>query len=195
MAATRSMAGEDTMTNGMEPLRAALAGVGMGVGCHYRLRAEGGLTVEVLDRLGLVKPIRQRIPNCDEHACPLRAGCRFAPSFAEERPGRSGRKFRLTPLGEAATRDDAILRQVAAAVSELPLSRRILAALATAGGTLTVFALDTALLGESLAALAADGDPGPAGFSRGDLAAGLTLLAALDLIAYDGRRVALAPAG
>ncbi len=192
------MAGEEravTATIGMEPLRAALVGIGTGVGCHYRLRAEGGLTVELLDRLGLVRPIRQRIPTCDEHPCPLRAGCRFATLFNEERPGRSGRKFRLAPLGEAATRDDALLRQLMGAAAELPLPRRILAALAAAGGALTVFALDTALLGESLAALAAGGDSGEAGFNRGDLAASLTLLAALGAIAYDGRRVALAPAG
>ena len=192
------MAGEEravTATTGIEPLRATLAAVGTGVGCHYRLRAEGGLTVELLDRLGLVKPIRQRIPTCDEHPCPLRAGCRFATLFNEERPGRSGRKFRLAPLGEAATRDDALLRQIMGAAPELPLPRRILDALAAAGGALTVFALDTALLGESLAALAAGGDPGEAGFNRGDLAAGLTLLAALGAIEYDGRRVALAPVG
>lgn len=181
-----------------ELLRVALTATGAGVGCHYRLRAEGGVTVETLDGLGLVKPIRQRIPTCDEHPCPLRQGCRFAARFAEGRAGRSGKKFRLAPLGQAALSDEAILRQVGEAAARLPLSRRILAALearvpARGSCALTPFALNTILLGESLEALAAEGDPGQAGFSRGDLAAGLTLLAALGLIDYDGRHAALAP--
>lgn len=177
-----------------DPLRAALTAVDDGIGCHYRLRAEGGLTADLLGRLGLVKPIRQHIPTCDEHRCPLRADCRFATLFAGGRAGRSGKKFRLAPLGEAALRDETILRQVAAAVPDLPLARRILAALETAGGALTIFALNALLLEESLDALAASGDPGAAGFRRGDLLAGLTLLAALGALDYDGHRATLTPA-
>lgn len=172
-------------------IRAALAtaGEGDGIGCHYRLRAETGLTVEVLAALGLVRPIRQRIPTCDEHPCPLRPGCRFAPTFAAGRAGgRSGKKFRLAPVGEAALRDDAILRDLGEALTTLPLARRILAALAAAGGTLTIFALNTALIEEDLNALLAGDEPGEAGVGRGDLAAGLALLAARGAIEYDGRR-------
>lgn len=178
------------------PLREAVAAVGEGVGCHYRLRAEQGLTVETLDSLGLIKPIRQRIPTCDDHPCPLRDGCRFARVFAEgaggRTGGRSGKKFRLAPTGRALLDDETVLRQLGAAVAASPLPRRILAALAEAGGTLTVFALNTALLEASLGALLAHGDAGQAGFTRGDLAAGLTLLDALGLLASDGRRVTLA---
>ena len=188
-----------TAVTGAEPIRAALATIEGGVGCHYRLRAEGGLTVEILHALGLVKPIRQRIPTCDEHPCPLRAECRFAARFAEgagsRGGGRSGRKFRPASLGEAVLGDDALLRQVGAAVPALPLPQRILAALAGAEGGegLTIFALNTILLEESLAALAADGDPGEAAFGRGDLAASLDLLATLGLVDYDRRAFTLRP--
>lgn len=188
-----------TAVAGAEPIRAALAVIEGGVGCHYRLRAESGLTVEILHALGLVKPIRQRIPTCDEHPCPLRAECRFAVRFAEgagsRGGGRSGRKFRLAPLGEAALGDDALLRQIGEAVSALPLPRRILTALAgaEAGEGLTIFALNTILLEESLAALAAEGEPGEAAFGRGDLAASLDLLAALGLVEYDRPAFTLRP--
>ena len=86
-------------TGGEGLLRAALGATGDGIGCHHRLRAEVRLGVETLAALGLVKPIRQRIPACSEHACPLREGCRFARAFAEGTAGRSGKKFRLSPLG------------------------------------------------------------------------------------------------
>ena len=173
-------------------LRAALLATGDGIGCHYRLRAEVGLGVGVLAALGLVKPIRQRIPDCSEHACPLRADCRFARLFAEGAVGRSGKKYRLAPLGEGALRDTAILRQVAGATRDLPLARRVLAALAEAGRPLTIFALNTILLDQSLAALAANGESGEAAFDRGDLAGLLRLLAAIGAITYDGYRVSMA---
>src|SRR3954470_10258438 len=127
-------------------LREALLAMDNGIGCHYRLRAEGGLGVGLLAALGLVRPIRQRIPDCQEHACPLRADCRFARLFAEGTAGRSGKKYRLAPLGEGALRDATILRQIGEATRELPLARRVLAALSEAGGPLTIFALNTALL-------------------------------------------------
>src|SRR5262245_66444257 len=93
------------------PLRAALLATGDGIGCHYRLRAEVGLGVGLLAALGLVRPIRQRIPDCREHACPVRADCRFARLFAEGADGRSGKKYRLTPLGAGALGDMVIPRQ------------------------------------------------------------------------------------
>ena len=174
------------------PLRAALLATGDGIGCHHRLRAEVGLGVETLAALGLVKPIRQRIPTCAEHACPLRDGCRFAPIFAEGLAGRSGKKYRLTPLGEGALREPVILRQLGEATWELPLARRIIAALQAAEAPLTIFALNTALLDQNLAALAADGNPGEAAFGRGELAGLLNLLSASGAIDYDGYLVTLA---
>ena len=172
------------------PLRAALLATGDGIGCHHRLRAEVGLGVETLAALGLAKPIRQRIPTCAEHACPLRDGCRFAPIFAEGLAGRSGKKYRLTPLGEGALRDPVILRQLGEATWELPLARRIIAALQAAETPLTIFALNTTLLDQSLAALAADGNPGEWAFGRGELAGLLNLLGASGAIDYDGYLVA-----
>lgn len=174
------------------PLRAALLATGDGIGCHYRLRAEVGLGVETLAALGLVKPIRQRIPTCAEHACPLRDHCRFAPIFAEGLAGRSGKKYRLTPLGEGALRDPVILRQLGAATWELPLARRIIAALQAAETPLTIFAINTTLLDQSLAALKADGSPGEWAFGRGELAGLLNLLSASGAIDYDGYLVTLA---
>lgn len=171
-------------------LRAALAATGDGIGCHFRLRAEVGLGTDLLAGLGLVRPIRQRIPACSEHACPLREGCRHAAIFAEARAGRSGKKFRLTPLGERALDHDHILAQVAAAVGDLPLARRVLAILAD--GPRSVFALNSALLDQSLAALLADGEFGETAFERGDLAATLALLTGLGAVRDDGGTLALA---
>lgn len=172
-----------------ELLRAALGATGDGVGCHFRLRAEVGLGVEILTELGLVRPIRQRIPDCTEHGCPLRDDCRHAITFAEARAGRSGKKYRLAPLGERALTDDQILAQVANAALDGALARRVLAVIAD--GPRSIFSLNTALLDQSLAALARDGDFGDAAFDRGDLAATLALLANLGAISYDGATVAL----
>jgi hypothetical protein len=176
---------------GSGPLRAALRATDGGIGCHHRLRAELGLGVETLDALGLVKPIRQRIPTCDEHPCPHHGNCQFATIFTEGLAGRSGKKYRLTPLGEGALRDPAIARQIDEAARELPLARRILAALGEGPGGQTIFALNTILLEQSLAALAADGAPGDAAFSRGELAGMLGLLEALGAIGRAGERVTM----
>lgn len=177
----------DTVTASL--LRAALRATGDDIGCHFRLRAEVGLGVEILAELGLVRPIRQRIPDCTEHACPLREDCRHAIVFAEARAGRSGKKYRLAPLGERALTDDQILALVANAALDGALARRVLAALAD--GPRSIFSLNTALLDQSLAALTRDGDFGDAAFDRGDLAATLALLANLGVIDYDGATVAL----
>ena len=177
----------DTLTASL--LRAALRATGDDIGCHFRLRAEVGPGVEILAELGLVRPIRQRIPDCTEHACPLREDCRHAIVFAEARAGRSGKKYRLAPLGERALTDDQILALVANAALDGALARRVLAALAD--GPRSIFALNTALLDQSLAALTRDGDFGDAAFDRGDLAATLALLANLGVIDYDGATVAL----
>ena len=181
---------EQTTLAGAEgdALNAALLATDDGIGCHYRLRAGSLVGVETLAALTLVKPIRQRIPTCDEHGCPLLGACRFARLFGEGAAGRSGKKFRLTPLGDRARRDPAIRRQVADAARGLPLARRILATLA-ARGPQTIFTLDTALLDEALAALARDGGAGEAAFERGELADALTLLGALGALDYDGYRV------
>jgi hypothetical protein len=186
------MSTQNVLASSPSPLRAALLATGDGIGCHHRLRAEVGLGVETLAALGLVKPIRQRIPTCTEHACPLRDNCRFAPIFAEGLAGRSGKKYRLTPLGEGALREPVILRQLGEATWELPLARRIITALQDAAAPLTIFALNTALLDQTLAALAADGNPGEAAFGRGELAGLLNLLSASGAIDYDGYLVTLA---
>ncbi|MGN6814017.1 MAG: hypothetical protein ACTHMP_24375 [Thermomicrobiales bacterium] len=174
-----------------EVLRAALRATSNEIGCQYRLGPEIGLDVDTLAALGLVKPIRQRIPDCAEHACPLRDGCRFAALFADARAGRSGKKYRLSPLGVAVLTDDALLGQVSAAARDLPLARRVLALLTAASGPQTIFALNAALLDECLTALEATGDCGDTAFTRAGLAACLTLLAATGAITYDGYHVAL----
>ncbi len=182
---------QDDIRAGETPLRVALRATDGGIGCHHRLRAEVGLGVETLAALGLVKPIRQRIPTCAEHPCPLRDNCQFAVIFAEGQAGRAGKKYRLSPLGEGALRDPTIARQIDDAARDLPLARRILAALRETTGGLTIFALNTVLLEQSLVALAADGATGKATFGRGELAGQLTLLDALGAIVYDSERVAL----
>lgn len=182
---------QDDIRAGETPLRVALRATDGGIGCHHRLRAEVGLGVETLAALGLVKPIRQRIPTCAEHPCPLRDNCQFAVIFAEGQAGRAGKKYRLSPLGEGALRDPTIARQIDDAARDLPLARRILAALRETTGGLTIFALNTVLLEQSLVALATEGATGEATFGRGELAGQLTLLDALGAIVYDSERVAL----
>jgi hypothetical protein len=179
------------MVMGGDLLRAALGATSNDIGCQYRVGPATGLDVDTLAALGLVKPIRQRIPDCAEHACPLRAGCRFAAMFADARAGRSGKKYRLSTLGAALLADDALLAQVGAAAVDLPLARRVLATLTAASGPLTIFALNAALLDECLAALEATGDCGDTAFTRAGLAACLTLLAATSAVTYDGYHVAL----
>jgi hypothetical protein len=99
--------------------------------------------------------------------------------FAEGRDGRSGRKFRLTPEGQAAASDVAAL---AAALAALPLAPDVLAALAR--GEQTIFALNWALVAPRVAALGAGEEP-PSMPSRAYLRAALALLADQGAIVWD----------
>ena len=144
------------MTDGFERLRLVLARAhAVGVGCHHWSLPEYGVPIEHLDLLGLAKAVRQRIPACEEHGCHLIESCRHRSLFADQGPGRGGRKFRLTPLG-VETIDSTV--ELAERVGELPLARRILDVLSVAGPQ-TPFALYWRLLEPELQELAETGQP------------------------------------
>jgi hypothetical protein len=82
-----------------EAVRAVLVAVGDGVGCEHWTVRDHGLPVALLEALGCARPIRQRIPRCSEHGCHYLGRCEHQAVFEEERAGRAGRKFRLTPEG------------------------------------------------------------------------------------------------
>jgi hypothetical protein len=124
------------------------------VGCEHWTLPDHDLPVVLLETLGLVRPIRQRIPRCSEHGCRYLGACTQQAVFEEGRDGRSGRKFRLTADGQAAVADRA---HVAAAIAALPLAQSILAALAD--GERTVFELAWVLVEPALTGLAAGEEP------------------------------------
>ncbi len=70
-----------------------------GVGCDFWLGPEFGLKIGWLDRLGLAKGFRQRVPRCVEHRCHLAGICPHQRRFDVDRAGIAGRKGRLTDLG------------------------------------------------------------------------------------------------
>ena len=142
------------MTDAFERLRAVLDRANaVGVGCHYWSQPEYGVPAEQLAELGLAKPINARIPTCEDHGCHLIQSCRHRVIFAEARPGRTGRKFRLTPEGARAAASTA---ELAARIREVPPARRILDAVSEAG-PLSGFALYWRLLEPELDELARTG--------------------------------------
>jgi hypothetical protein len=162
-----------------EGLRAALAAVGKGIGCEHWTLPDHGLPVLLLKDLGLARPITTRIPRCAEHACRYLGACWQEIVFAEGREGRSGRKFRLTPEGQATASDATAL---GAAVAALPLTADVLAALAD--GERTIFELNWALVEPRVAALGA-GEELPPMPSRAYLRAVLLLLVDQGAVEWD----------
>jgi hypothetical protein len=165
--------------SGADALRAVLAAVGDGVGCEHWTLPDHGLPVPLLRDLGLARPITTRIPRCAEHGCRYLGACPQEVVFAEGRDGRGGRKFRLTPEGQAAARDPT---RLAAALAALPLAADVLAALAA--GEQTIFALNWTLVEPRVAAVGAGEEPPPMP-SRAYLRAALTLLADHGAIVWD----------
>jgi hypothetical protein len=140
-------------------LRAALAsavagGASDGVGCHYWTRSTHGVPADQLEVLGLATLIKTRIPACETHGCLIIATCKERVTFAENLPGRSRRKFRLTPLGVQATAEPSVL---AAQIAEQPLARQILDLLAEDDPPAGWLDLYWRLLEPELAALAETG--------------------------------------
>lgn len=135
----------------------------VGVGCQYWSRPEYGVPLEQLKELGLARPINSKVPACEDHGCHLLDTCRHRVVFAEKRPGIANRKFRLTAEGTAAAESTAGL---AARIGDLPLSRRILDALAEGPSPSGPFDLYWRLLDPELAELAETGQPPAARVSR-----------------------------
>jgi len=69
------------------------------VGCDFWLGPEFGLKIGWLDRLGLAKGLRQRVPRCVEHRCHRAGICPYQRRFDVDRAGIAGLKGRLTDLG------------------------------------------------------------------------------------------------
>jgi len=83
-----------------------------GVGCDFWLGPEFGLKIAWLDRLGLAKGFRQRVPRCVEHRCHLAGICPYQRRFDVDRAGIAGLKGRLTDLGLGVAGDRAALEEV-----------------------------------------------------------------------------------
>jgi hypothetical protein len=158
----------------------------VGVGCHYWSLAEYGAPVEQLELLGLAKSIKARVPTCEDHGCHLLETCRHRIVFAEARPGRSGRKFRLTPEGVAAIDSPA---EIAARVAELPLARRILDMVAASPEPITGFDLYWRLLEPELDELARTGEPAVHKLTRPAVRFYLDLLIASGWLLEDHGRI------
>jgi hypothetical protein len=152
---------------------------GYGFGCDVWAASEYGLTVAQLVALEVVVPVKTKIPACEDHGCDWIAACAHRALFADRGPGRAGRKFTLTLRGERAVEDpDALL----AWVESLPLSERIVQALATADGPLSPFELYWRLLEPQLATLDAGEKPDDLPLTRPFVRFHLDLLLAVGLV-------------
>jgi hypothetical protein len=167
----------------VERIRAALRRAeAHGVGCDVWSVAEYGLSAEHLESLRVVALIKTRVPTCEDHGCAWLATCEQRAIFDAGGTGKSGRKFKLTVLGERTVRDpDAVL----ASVESLPLSDHILTTLASAGGALSSFELYWRLCEPELAALAADGTRPSPPITRRFVRFHLDLLGAVGLVDED----------
>ncbi len=165
----------------VERIRAALRRAeAHGIGCDVWSSAEYGVTAEHLESLRVVALIKTRVPTCEDHGCAWIATCEHRANFAAGGPGRGGRKFKLTILGERTVRDpDAVL----ASVESLPLSDRIVEALSD--GPLSPFELYWRLCEPELATLAADGSRPSPPITRRFVRFHLDLLGAVGLVDED----------
>lgn len=96
------------------------------VGCQFWLEPEFQVSLDILKEAGLVAPIRQGVPSCDDHGCHLKGRCseeaRFQRSEDIYPEGISGIKFRLTEAGHRllnGLQDDLDLFRTAVANSPL----------------------------------------------------------------------------
>jgi hypothetical protein len=173
----------ETPTNGLERLRHALASAeASGVGCHYWTQPTLGVPVDQLAAFGLVQTIKQRIPLCEDHACPIVETCAERAIFAEARPGRAGLKFRLTELGRQASADPAL---IVANLTQQPVPARILTLLTDAGQPMSSLDLYWRLLAPELETLAETGQRPTPPLSRPAARLFLDLLIAADLLVED----------
>ena len=153
-----------------------------GIGCDVWSVAEYGVSAEHLEALSVVVRIKQRIPTCEDHGCAWIETCEHRALFADGGPGRGGRKFKLTVLGERTVRDP---EAVLASVQSLPLSDRIAEALGAVDGPLSPFDLYWRLCEPELAALAVDGMRPSPPITRRFVRFHLDLLTAVGLVAED----------
>jgi hypothetical protein len=163
----------------------------------------------LLGRLGWLQVLRQRVPACSEHDCPLVTRCPYVADFAPGEQVKSvrpkgGRKFRVTAKTREFVAHPALLAEALPAHPAV----RWLADRFRAQAQWTPFALAEAWLAAALAAAGGVGDqpdpatdgirPDPLGpdydGSRRELAACIALLAGLGWLAWedDGRILRLA---
>ena len=179
--------GGGALPDPLERLRAALAsaaagGESGGIGCHFWTNSQYGVPVDQLHLLGLVVPIKTRIPLCEEHGCALLETCPQRAIFAQKQPGRASLKFRLTEPGSRAAVEPHL---VAEQLAEQPIPSLILAALAEAGGPLNWLTLYWRLLEPELSALAETGQRPIPPLSRPAVRFYLDLLVAVGLLVED----------
>ena len=172
----------DLGEDGFDRLRMVLKRTAaVGIGCRHWSLPEYGVPIEHLELLGLASAIKSRIPTCEEHGCHLIESCGQRALFADQGPGRAGRKFRLTPLGVDTIASTA---ELAARVADFPLARRILDTLSETS-PLTPFALYWRLLEPELEELAATGQPPVPPLSRPAVRFYLDLLLAAGNVCED----------
>ncbi len=182
MSAPPRAAGSDLGTR----IVAALEEAGAGVGCHYYVEKQYGLSAALLDRLGVVKLIRASPPACRDHACPLVGQCEYEPIFSSKEPGRSNKKFKLSMFGAQVVEEPRALTE---ALGRTYVARVVLEVLAE--GAHSALSLNTILMKRSVEELRATGKVEATFFSRGELRDALRLLIECGLVQEDGVRYSL----
>ncbi len=165
---------------------AALEEAGAGVGCHYYVEKQYGLSAALLDRLDAVKLIRASPPACRDHACPLVGQCEYERLFSTKEPGRSNKKFKLSMFGAQMIEEP---RALAEALGRTYVARVVLQALADRAHS--ALSLNTILMKCSVEELRATGKVEATFFSRAELRDALRLLVESGLVQVDEARYSL----
>lgn len=169
-------------------IQRVLAEIGEGIACRHYYEPRTGVHFDLLAKLGLVIPIKTRVPACDAHGCPLLGQCEheldFAPGATSRQP-KGNRKFRRAPQGAAVADDVALLEQLLAAH---PLAELVADALQE--GRVSVFSLAQLLLERELAALDI-GNAGEEVFRRREVGAYLRLLESLGWVRFEDEGLTL----
>lgn len=144
------------------------------VGCRHLARQRDAFDASILVSLGLAKPIMSRVPQCEEHGCPLITTCEYVGDFEPGASGnKAGVKYRRTADGLAASDDPGMID---AATRRLPAVETVLGLLSD--GPLTIFELNTRLR--------AAGETGDALPDRPELGQVVGLLIELGEVGSDG---------
>jgi hypothetical protein len=156
--------------------------IGEGVACVHHWEPQQ-VSLLLLMRLGLLSPIRQRIPSCSAHHCPRCGQCAYQADFERDEAGnfqrdgvsRGYRKFKLSDSGKRFLARRLKLEQL---VLEHPLFPIIASVFQQSGGQQAcTLALAEAVLDAALAWVSsANGRAEPSPYTRFELGAYLQVL-------------------